>query len=1496
MDLDPRTVTSVGDIDLRILGQIEDREIAALAWGLVDGGFGNEEFLDLLDEIAESLGDERSAEDIRQALKDRVLVTKVKYSTGDRWRTRMAETVRLFARLRQMFPRHLRDQSWRTAATLVSDYRFVARHRFFPERNISAEEFLEEVVGDEPGPTRTALQALTTTDEGSLDFAPFQVRAARTILQHIGSSEPSATLVAAGTGSGKTKAAYLPTLAHLSSVADEEAWTKMLALYPRNELLKDQLQVALTELRLLKSRTGLSLTIGAFFGDTPFDDFEPKGKSWKERNGGRVCPFLRCPSCGGDLHWFNDKGVGGLRCSCSDTVRSDELLLSRRQQQNTPPDVLLTTVETLNRRLGDDWTQHVFGVGQQPGRRPRVLLLDEVHTYAGLTGAQVTHLLRRWRHAVGDPVHSVGLSATVSEGASFFGDLTSTHPSNVAVVEPGISELLAEGKEYLIALRGNPASGTALLSTSIQASMLLRRCLDPIEPSVSDGAFGSKVFAFTDDLDVTNRFAHFLRNAEGQTDAGHPNPRKPDGSLANLRHRHHADYQARLDDGQAWEMCLDLNHSLDTTQPMEIDRTSSQDAGFGKTADIVVATSSLEVGLDDDSVGGVIQHKAPRNGASFVQRRGRAGRTREMRPWTAVVLSDYGRDRVAFQAWAALFDPEVPPIRLPTSNRYVLRIQATHVLLDWLADRLRGGPSQRKKGKGSVWSDLTGPLPEGKLSGHQDRRRQLLVVLIDLVESKEMQREFSKYVGRALLLDQDAVEQLLWMPPRGVISTVVPTLIRRLDSEWGRGTPGSGNYDVHATQLSPPLPDFLPSASFSDLLLPEVEIVFPDNGKPHPTEQMAIESALREFSPGKVTHRFAIGWTGHRLWVPVGAPNTRIDDFFEVDPLETLTPDGEVDPIRVVRPWKLKPTNPEMEVKSSSNARPIWRSSFKQSNPPIERQTPDYAGLAALLPNLEFFLHKAGNHLTVYRYSIGSTGTVATRDVQDIFETRFIDNQGPVALGYRLDTDGICFRVNDPGGWDAVRKSDPVLERALLNDWFKHCVSTNPLLEDMATSFKRNWLAELSLAAIVKEAVSAGSNLNQGIENFKARPTAEVLDHVLRVVFQSVDPTQVTGSEAADEEVDPTRLHQEIVELAGNPEVQKAIHEAVDELVEPTQEYFEAWLRDRYLVTVAGAVTHAASLLDEDVNVDELATDTGPWIDSSAVIRVSERRPGGVGLIEAIYDAYADDPVRFWRLFTGVVDSSDTELVDHALTRFVELASTDTEICAQLERLRNASSHAERVTQWLTLTRTLEKRGLLVTPGVQVALSTRFLRPGMSAATDGLLADLLSEWSSLESALGLEIEPRTFAHLSSEDSKLDQSLGFTPPANVDLRTWRFNALLSLLWPRGSWLRTRPVELWRSFQEGPAPDRLLLAHRINLPVEIVLSGDSSETETPTSVLEQEGVARVQGPAGDEALRDLVLKSLTVPIEDGVLELFPRVVGLRRSESGMTVELEIPEMMG
>ena len=67
------------------------------------------------------------------------------------------------------------------------------------------------------------------------------------------------------------------------------------------------------------------------------------------------------------------------------------------------------------------------------------------------------------------------------------------------------------------------------------------------------------------------------------------------------------------------------------------------------------------------------------------------GRNASTRPWTVVVLSDWGRDRDAWDAYDALFSPVVPARSLPLENLYVLRIQAVYSLLDWLAQRLDYG-------------------------------------------------------------------------------------------------------------------------------------------------------------------------------------------------------------------------------------------------------------------------------------------------------------------------------------------------------------------------------------------------------------------------------------------------------------------------------------------------------------------------------------------------------------------------------------------------------------------------------------------------------------------------------------------------------------------------------------------------------------------------------------------------------------------------------------
>ena len=228
--------------------------------------------------------------------------------------------------------------------------------------------------------------------------------------------------------------------------------------------------------------------------------------------------------------------------------------------------------------------------------------------------------------------------------------------------------------------------GPSLLSTSIQTAMLYGRTMDP--PG-REYAYGSVGFLFTDDLDVTNRFYDDLRDAEGAR--GRYRYGRTRHVLAGLRSPDAPQESERYRDGQSWNLMQRIGWPLDPAAAageLRIGRTSSQDAGVDWGADLIVATASLEVGFNDPRVGLVLQHKAPRDAASFIQRRGRAGRLRSTRPWTVVVLSDYGRDRLAYQAYDSLFAPELPARRLPVGNRSVLKMQGTQALLDWLALKL----------------------------------------------------------------------------------------------------------------------------------------------------------------------------------------------------------------------------------------------------------------------------------------------------------------------------------------------------------------------------------------------------------------------------------------------------------------------------------------------------------------------------------------------------------------------------------------------------------------------------------------------------------------------------------------------------------------------------------------------------------------------------------------------------------------------------------------
>src|SRR5262249_54009072 len=150
-----------------------------------------------------------------------------------------------------------------------------------------------------------------------------------------------------------------------------------------------------------------------------------------------VCPWLRCPKCNADLVWravdieAACEQLACVRPECDGRVSEDHLVLTRRRLQKEPPDILFTTTEILNQRLSDQWTRGLFGVGTGGKRKPIYVLLDEVHSYEGASGAQAALTLRRWRHLLGASVHWVGLSATLRDAARFFSDLTGADPDRV---------------------------------------------------------------------------------------------------------------------------------------------------------------------------------------------------------------------------------------------------------------------------------------------------------------------------------------------------------------------------------------------------------------------------------------------------------------------------------------------------------------------------------------------------------------------------------------------------------------------------------------------------------------------------------------------------------------------------------------------------------------------------------------------------------------------------------------------------------------------------------------------------------------------------------------------------------------------------------------------------------------------------------------------------------------------------------------------------------
>jgi hypothetical protein len=1465
----------MSELELDFLSLLEEREARLLSWGYVDGAFEKSE----LEELAEGFvldHDETgtlTGADLLNSLRRRGLLLEVDDGIGICSRTRMAETVRLAARLRQLFPKH-RDAGWTLAPTLVADYRLVTRPRAYPRRNIATSPAIDDLAAGGPAVRRTALEALLSQRGDDFKLSRFQVDAAREIFAGLDNRRSGGTIVGAGTGSGKTLAFYLPALSLVAESAAGQG-TKVLAIYPRIELLRDQLAEAFREARRLDGVTsGPSVRLGALYGSTPH---EASGalRQWKPRGEDRICPYMLCPSCStGTLVWSRadiEAANHRLVCaSCGAIVDERHLCMTRRQLREQPPEVLFLTTEMLNRVLMDGRMRHIVGVGRRASP-VNIVLLDEVHTYEGSTGAHVAGVLRRWRHARRRPVHFVGLSATLKEAPSFFSALTGLGEHQVASIEPREEDLQYEGKEYLLALRSDPYSGAGVLSTTIQTAMLLMRALDPVGGGPSGGAFGQRVFAFTDDLDVTNRLFFDLLDAEGLNSWGQPEK----ASLAALRAPIGGDLAARRAAGQVWDALERLGHQLDEKAHLRVGRTTSQDADVDRGASGIVATASLEVGFNDPRVGAVMQHKSPHDAAAFLQRKGRAGRQRGMRPWTVAVLSDFGRDRLTYQAYDRLFDPELAPRSLPVANPAVVRMQAVFATLDWLADRLGGSAL--------IWTLLQRPSGTGRW-GERDRETQgrLADLIATVVVDAGTRDELSAHLRQALDVDEVTVQEILWEPPRPLITTALPTAIRRLRTDWRHLERGPRQDHVG----DGPLPEFVVSRLFGDLALPEVVVVTPPQtrNEEERREPMRAAQAMNAYAPGRVSHRLTIAHRYARHWVAPpaledGQGRLEIQEF--VKEFEELGSFGPPPGIRVLRPLVIEVTAPPSEVLNSSHGRLQWKSEIIPSAASDQSIRPPTASpLAALVEEVVFFTHGGLTHSEIRRWA--STCDIETLTLSNMARgsVELVDGRDGqvVALGLAIDADAVAIEVRVPRDLVTGQQLDERHLGGLRVERFRETFSRSASVPRTLGSFDAERLADALLLALLDE-VS-----RRDIDIASAYLVLQEEQRLSDAIEAALDRSTGDEGERAAER------RGELLAALGEEPISEALDEAAVSLWEDPDRTWDTWAAGRLAASV-GAACHAAfEQICPEYDADDLVVDLdSPAADGTIRVWLSEQTVGGGGLIQEALRRVADRPRRFFDLVESATDPGLDELVDAEMRKIARAVVDGGPIQDTVDAVRAAETHDSQAKTFEDLLAVLEAEGVFVCHPVVSAVSARLLRPGSNRRTDRATTQLIDAWDVLERTSALDVDLRTFAELSARDDTFERTAQLTAPAD-DPVGWRVGQITGLLWPRGAAVRAQALRAPNPYETLPTPDPYLLRACMPARARAVPVDRLHEIEAKDGRLATTGVVEVQaGPTEARRLRAALLEAAATPIEAGVLLHYPRVDGIARDGAGLRARL-------
>jgi len=475
------------------------------------------------------------------------------------------------------------------------------------------------------------------------------------------------TLVVAPTGSGKTLAAFLWAIDKLAAVPppqDPKRRTRVLYVSPLKALAVDierNLRAPLTGIRHAAHRLGLAepdIQVAVRTGDTAAED--------------------------------------------------------RRKLVTKPPDILITTPESLFLLLTSQARETLRGV--------ETVIVDEVHAVAGnKRGAHLALSLERLDALRGDarPAQRVGLSATVrpvGEVATFLGGarpVTVVQPPSPKRIELTVVVPVEDMTELDTAPGRSGSDGDSGDGPAPVRSIwphVEERVLDLIEQHKSTIVFANSRRLAERLCGRLNELA--AERAEAAFEAGHSlagtaSAGAGGSSAWNGRMPAEIMAQAGAAAGAPAEVARAHHGSVSRQERAEI-----EEALKAGRLPAVVATSSLELGIDMGAVDLVVQVEAPPSVASGLQRVGRAGHN-VGDVSRGIIFPKYQGDLVQAAVVAErMRDGQIEELKIPHNPLDVLaqQVVAMTAVDDWPVDEL-----ERMVRQAAPFGGLTRPILEAVL-------------------------------------------------------------------------------------------------------------------------------------------------------------------------------------------------------------------------------------------------------------------------------------------------------------------------------------------------------------------------------------------------------------------------------------------------------------------------------------------------------------------------------------------------------------------------------------------------------------------------------------------------------------------------------------------------------------------------------------------------------------------------------------------------------------